>query len=183
MLKSTALALVLVTTLLVDAKRDSSRLLLQTVVPQGPPVPPPPPGQGVPQSQGGAVAEPAKSVQQYNPYGQQYNPMNNMNNPYCNPISGQYDLQDCLQYGAFFGGIAPSFEPYGHPGIVGNPGPGYGYIPGFSQPQAVPSPGAGQGRPAYPSNPINSMNLYCNPYSGMYDIQDCYEFTYGFNPF
>mmetsp|Transcript_72612 Transcript_72612/g.65290 ORF Transcript_72612/g.65290 Transcript_72612/m.65290 type:complete len:162 (-) Transcript_72612:33-518(-) len=159
MMKITALVLVMA---LGDAKRDSSRLLLQAGVPQGPPVPPPPPGQGATQSQGGAVSQPLQPAQQYNP-------MNNMNNPYCNPISGMYDFQDCLKYGVFFGGATPSSGLYGNPGIVGNPGSGNGYTPGFSQPQA-------------PANPINRMNPYCNPYSGMYDIQDCYEFTYGFNP-
>jgi len=160
-------------------------------------VPPPPPPVTQPQPQLPQVpAVPQPPVQQqppaynpYNPYGQtQYNPYGynqyngygqqpgvNMNNPYCNPLSGMYDYQDCIQYSFMYQnfGQQPAYQP---PAVVpapGNHGPATG---GHSH-------HGGVGGSQQAANPMNNMaNPYCNPYSGMYDMQDCYQTTYGFQP-
>ena len=111
----------------------------------------------------------------------------NMNNPYCNPASGMYDLQDCIQYGGMLNGGSQGGLNMNNPYC--NPASGmydlqdciqYGGM--FQQPRApAGNPAApGQGQRPGAANPINPMNPYCNPYSGNYDIQDCYRSTYGF---
>mmetsp|Transcript_44781 Transcript_44781/g.40026 ORF Transcript_44781/g.40026 Transcript_44781/m.40026 type:complete len:146 (-) Transcript_44781:95-532(-) len=106
----------------------------------------------------------------------QGNPMTNM---YCNPISPQYDLQDCIQFGG---------QPAGLPGFGGQPG--FGQQTGFAPPTqggqpatpgapAVGQPGIGGGIGGRPGMGVNPMIPECNPYSGNYHIQDCYEIMYG----
>jgi len=131
-------------------------------------------------------------------YGQQGQaPGVNMNNPYCNPASGMYDLQDCIQYGGMYqnagapgqgqaGGVNMN-NPYCNP-MSGMYDAQDCYQTSFMYQGYGQQPSAPAGNPAAPgqaqrpgaANPINPMNPYCNPYSGNYDIQDCYRSTYGF---